>query len=204
MLAPLSSNADLTREIILCQQTNTISPKLAEMLILFVERLASKSSFRHYSYREDMQSAALCQLCSVSQKTDDPRPAVLKFDVEYCIKKAEADSIKRGKRVAPLPPNPFAYVSQVITNVFRRSITLEKRHTEINDDIRIGHNMPPSARRQLEDEINRSSDPIPKIDRPDGQNSINDPKRKADYASCPDPSNRTLPSCLIAVPKTPR
>jgi hypothetical protein len=111
------NNAELTQEIIKCRTSNRISDKLARMLMLFVDRLAMKANFRSYTYRADMESTALVQLCSVGTKHNDPRPAILKFEATYCIHRAAADSLRFGKRVTPLQPNSFAYATSIVIRV---------------------------------------------------------------------------------------
>jgi hypothetical protein len=145
------SNADLAAEIARCQKDMVVSDRLAKMLVLLVARIAGKPSFRSYSYNADMQCEALLQLVrrnAPSKKRNDYRPNILKFDETYAARKG-------------LKPNPFAYASQIVMNVFRRSIKSEQGVAALRDDLLESANQQPSARRQVYNDANRSSDPIP-------------------------------------------
>ena len=148
------SNRELADEIARCQLTMTVSKRLAEMLYLLVTRIALKPNWRSYSYIMDMKSDALLQLLKHNEQTKgrgsalDTRPNILKFDFSY----AE----RSGK-----PPNPFSYATQIVTNVFRRFVKLEQAMQGFRDDCLTQAGLTPSNKRQLEDDANRSSEPIP-------------------------------------------
>lgn len=130
-----------------------VSDKLARMLMLMVDRLALKGNWRNYSFIEDMKAEAICQLvkCNEQHRTgqsNDYRPNVLKFDTTYAQRTGKSQ-------------NPFAYITQIVTNSFRRSVKVEGALQDFRDDVLLEERHIPSARRQFEDEMNRSSEPIP-------------------------------------------
>ena len=143
-------NVDLTAEIARCQVNMVVSDKLANMLILIVEKYALKPNWRQYSFLEDMKCEAVLQLvkCNETKSSNDFRPNILKFDLSYAQ--------RTGKT-----PNPFAYATQIISNVFRRAVKLEGALTRFRDDCLLDAGHSPSAKRQFEDECNWSADPIP-------------------------------------------
>lgn len=146
------TNKDLLAEIVKCQQTDMrVSDTLAKMLMLMVNRLSLKPNYRNYSFLQDMQADALYQLCKTNNPKpgrNDGRPNALKFDTSY----AE----RTGKQ-----QNPFSYITQIISNSFRRCIKDEGRLAEYRDDTLEECGAVPSHRRQLHNDLNRSSDPLP-------------------------------------------
>ena len=166
-------NKDLTREIIKCQETMVVSDTLARMLMLLVRRIALKPNFKYYSFIDDMVSDALFQLikCNDQKGSTDHRPNILKFDISY--------SQRSGTT-----PNGFAYATQIIMNVFRRFIKAEAKVAHFRDDQLIAAGESPSIGRQLFDEDNRSSEPIPVKLRP------KKPGRKR--GGCNQPKGSTL------------
>jgi hypothetical protein len=105
-----------------CQTQGKMTPKLARMMIKLVERYATRSNWRNYTYNSEMQGAALLQLSEVG----------LKFN--------EARSL-----------NPFSYYTATITNSFTRVLNLEKRNHHIRDDLLQENGYLPSYSRQLDD-----------------------------------------------------
>lgn len=164
------SNKRLCAEIVACQLTMVVSHRLAEMLILLVDRIAMKPNWRNYSFLSDMKGDALLQLVKCNQSAgltrgNDYRPNILKFDFGY--------SERSGKA-----PNAFAYATQIVTNSFRKMVKLEGALAELRDDCLEQANITPSNRRQVYNEANRSSDPIPIIPRP-GPRPRGRPRTKA-------------------------
>lgn len=143
------SNHDLYQEIVTCQETNVVSDRLARMLQLMVEKYALRPNWRFYSYLDEMKCEALLQLvkCNNDPLSADRRPNVLKFNAQYAI-------------VAGRKQNPFAYVTTIISNAFRRYVKLENGFARFRDDVLIESGVLPSAARQFEDEMNWSSEPI--------------------------------------------
>jgi hypothetical protein len=94
------------------------------MLMAMVDRFARKGSWRGYSYRDEMEGAAIINLLE----------AALQFN--------ETKSI-----------NPFAYYTSCMTNVFRKVLASEKKHAAIRDDLLIASGQSPSMGRQMEHEL---------------------------------------------------
>lgn len=76
------------------------------------------------TYVDEMKSQALLQLSQVGLQFDESRSET---------------------------PNPFAYLTQVITNSFMRILNIEKKNQNIRDDMLIMHGAAPSHTRQTED-----------------------------------------------------
>jgi hypothetical protein len=143
-------NKDLTSEIVRCQESMIVSDTLARMLMLMVSRIALKPNFKYYSFIEDMKADALFQLIKRNDQkgSNDYRPNILKFDISYSQRAGTA-------------PNGFAYATQIIMNVFRRFIKAEGKLAQFRDDGLIAAGQLPSIGRQIADQDNRSSEPIP-------------------------------------------
>jgi hypothetical protein len=101
----------------------SLTPTLARMMMKLVERYAMRGNWRGYSYRDEMESAALLQLSEVGMKFNEARS-----------------------------DNPFAYYTQVLQNSFTRVLNLEKRNQHIRDDILQDSGYMPSFNRQIDDE----------------------------------------------------
>jgi len=96
-----------------------MTPTLANMFMKLVERYATRSNWRGYTYNDEMRSQALLQLSQIG----------LQFD------ESKSD-------------NPFAYYTAAITNSFTRVLNIEKRNQNIRDDILEMNNFAPSYTRQ--------------------------------------------------------
>lgn len=107
-----------------CADHGRISNNLAIALMKLVERIGTKGNWRGYSYNDEMQSAALVQLCQVALQFDESRTS-----------------------------NPFAYYTTVVTNVFTRVFNDEKKNQSIRDDLLIQAGQSPSSTRQAEHEM---------------------------------------------------
>lgn len=103
-----------------------LTPQMAKMLFLLVERYARRPNWIGYSYNDDMKSAALVQVCS----------AVLKFD--------ESKS-----------SNPFSFLTTTLTNAFIRVWHDENRQQTIRDDVLWAEGQTPSVTRQTEMELGK-------------------------------------------------
>jgi hypothetical protein len=101
-----------------------LTPELAKMMMKLVERYAMRGNWRGYSYRDEMESAALLQLSEVGLKFNEARS-----------------------------DNPFAYYTQILQNSFTRVLNLEKRNQHIRDDILQDSGYMPSFNRQMDDEV---------------------------------------------------
>lgn len=107
------TNATLLPEVIKCRKAGKISNELAKMLMLLTDRYSRKSSFGGYTFREDMVSEALINLCQNA----------LKFDPEKSS-------------------NPFAFYTTSIHHSFLQFLNNEKKHRNIRDRmlIELGEN----------------------------------------------------------------
>lgn len=90
----------------------------------FMARRNGKVFLSGNSYVADMRGQALVQLTQVGLQFDESRS-----------------------------DNPFAWYTQIIKNVFRRILLLEKRNQDIRDDLLTMAGAMPSYTRQVEDEI---------------------------------------------------
>ena len=102
----------------------TITDELARMFMKLVERYATRSNWRGYTYVDEMRSQALLQLSQIALQFDESKSQ-----------------------------NPFAYYTAAITNSFTRVLNVEKRSQNIRDDLleKAGHN--PSFTRQAAHQI---------------------------------------------------
>ncbi len=102
----------------------TITDELAKMFMKLVERYATRSNWRGYTYVDEMRSQALLQLSQIALQFDESKSQ-----------------------------NPFAYYTAAITNSFTRVLNVEKRSQNIRDDLleKAGHN--PSYTRQVAHQI---------------------------------------------------
>ena len=98
--------------------------KLGDMYMRLVNKISKKGSFRNYTYLDEMKNSALLQLSQVGLLFDEGRSA---------------------------NPNPFAFYTTVVTNVFKRVLNNEKKVRDTRDDLieMAGHS--PSYSRQSED-----------------------------------------------------
>lgn len=100
-----------------------ISPRLAKMFMLLVDRYARRPNWRGYTYLDEMKGYALMQLSQVG----------LQFD------ESKSD-------------NPFAFYTSCVKNAMTRVLNLEKKNQNIRDDILVMNGMTPSFSRQYENE----------------------------------------------------
>lgn len=103
-----------------------INYQLASSFIILCRRYASRHNWRGYSYADDMQGQALCQLTSVG----------LQFNELFSS-------------------NPFSYYTTGIKNAFTAIFNEEKKNQETRDHILMSNNQQPSWTKQLESEISR-------------------------------------------------
>lgn len=106
------TNADLLPAVLESKSAGKITDKLARMLLLLTDRYSRKANFNGYSYREDMVSAALINLCQNA----------LKFNPEKSS-------------------NPFAFYTTAIKNSFLQFMIDEKKQRYIRDTLLVesGH-----------------------------------------------------------------
>lgn len=111
------------------QDYGRTTEKLGKMYIKMVEKISKKGSFRNYTYLDEMKASALVQLSQVGLLFDEGRSQ---------------------------NPNPFAFYTTVVTNVFKRVLNTEKRTRDIRDDLIEMAGQSPSHSRQSETEWNAS------------------------------------------------
>lgn len=100
------SNSKLLPAVIAAKAKGRVTNELAEMLMMLTTRYAQRPCFSGYSYKEDMISEALTNLCQNA----------LKFNEEKSN-------------------NPFAYYTQCINNSFLQFLNVEKKHRQIRDQL---------------------------------------------------------------------
>lgn len=100
------TNADLLPAVLESKKHGKITDKLARMLMLLTDRYSRKANFNGYSFREDMVSAALINLCQNA----------LKFNPEKSS-------------------NPFAFYTTAIKNSFLQYMLDEKKQRFIRDTL---------------------------------------------------------------------
>ena len=101
------------------KEHGTVTRRLADMYIKLVERYATRSNWRGYTYNDEMRSQALLQLSQIGLQFDESKSQ-----------------------------NPFSYYTAVITNSFTRVLNIEKRNQNLRDDILEMNNFSPSYTRQ--------------------------------------------------------
>lgn len=107
-----------------CIDHGRIGEDLAQMYMLLVRKIALKSNFHGYSFRDEMESHAIMQLIQNG----------LQFS-----------EFKQEK------PNPFAWNTQCTINAFKRVLNLEKKNRDIRDDVLQEQGARPSMTRQMLD-----------------------------------------------------
>ena len=100
------------------------SETLGTMYMLMVDKISKKGSFRNYTYVDEMKASALVQLSQVGLLFDEGRS---------------------------VNPNPFAFYTTVVTNVFKRVLNNEKKVRDTRDDLIEIAGQNPSYSRQSDD-----------------------------------------------------
>ncbi len=110
------TNAQLLAEIQACKENgNKLSNTLGQYLHMIAERYSYSSSFGGYSFREDMVSFALVNLCANWHKFDP--------------KKSD---------------NPFAFYTTAVYRSFLQYLSEEKKQRDIRDELLIDAGANPS------------------------------------------------------------
>lgn len=86
------------------------TPRLGEIVVLTVDRVATQTKFRHYTYLDDMKAEAIYQSIK----------GITKFDLSKTNEQGQKSS-------------SFSYLTQIITNAFRQILKKEKKNREIKD-----------------------------------------------------------------------
>ncbi len=84
--------------------------RLGEIVVLTVDRVATQTKFRHYTYLDDMKAEAIYQSIK----------GITKFDLSKTNEAGQKSS-------------SFSYLTQIITNAFRQILKKEKKNREIKD-----------------------------------------------------------------------
>lgn len=109
------TNGVLLPAVLEAKGINVVTDKLIRMIRMIAERYSRKHNFVNYSYREDMVSAAVMNLCNNA----------LKFNPEKSS-------------------NPFSFYTTAIHNSFLQYISEEKKHRNIRDQLLLDAGSNPS------------------------------------------------------------
>jgi len=86
------------------------TPRLGEIVVLTVDRVATQTKFRHYTYLDDMKAEAIYQSIR----------GIIKFSLDKVNDAGQKSS-------------SFSYLTQIITNAFRQILKKEKKNREVKD-----------------------------------------------------------------------
>lgn len=126
------TNAELMAEIQICKNNgNKLSNLLAKYLQMIAERYSRSPSFGGYSFREDMVSFAVVNLCANWHK----------FDPE------KSD-------------NPFAFYTTAVYRSFLQYLGDEKKQRDIRDNLLVDSGANPSFSYQDRSKAGKTSDDI--------------------------------------------
>lgn len=109
------TNSKLLPEVVRAKAEGRLTNELAKMLMMLTRRYAQRPCFTGYTYKEDMISDALTNLCQNA----------LKF-------KPEVSS------------NPFSFYTTCVNNSFLQFLNNEKKHRKIRDQLLIDMGENPS------------------------------------------------------------
>lgn len=109
------TNGVLLPAVLEAKEMNVVTDKLIRMINMIAERYSRKHNFVNYSFREDMVSAAVMNLCNNA----------LKFNPEKSS-------------------NPFSFYTTAIHNSFLQYISEEKKHRNIRDQLLLDAGSNPS------------------------------------------------------------
>jgi len=99
------------QKALLRAKTKTYCTKrLGEIIVLTVDRVATQTKFRHYTYLDDMKAEAIYQ--------------AIRGIVKFSLSKVNDVGQKSSS---------FSYLTQIITNAFRQILKKEKKNREIKD-----------------------------------------------------------------------
>lgn len=102
------TNATLLPEVLVAKEQNKVTEKLGQMFLTLTTNYAKRPIFSSYTYKNDMISEALINLCQNA----------LKFDPEKSN-------------------NPFSFYTTCIHNSFLQYLNTEKKHRRIRDQLLI-------------------------------------------------------------------
>lgn len=104
----LQTEKDL--EIAIAETKTYCTNRLVEIIVLTVERVATLTMFRHYTYLDDMKAEAIYQAIK----------GFTKFDLTKTNELGQSMS-------------SFSYLSQIIHNAFKQILKKEKRNRDIKE-----------------------------------------------------------------------
>jgi len=107
-----------------CQTHGHLTDELVKAFMLLCQRIAMKTNWRGYSYIDEMQSAALLNLCAQGLKFDE----------------------SRGN-------NPFAFYTTTVKNAFTKVLNTEKKSQKTRDSLLEANGLTPSHTRQTENSL---------------------------------------------------
>lgn len=117
------TNAVLLPEVIRAKELGYITPELVQMIRMIAEKYSRKSWFIGYSFREDMVSAAVMNLCNSNN--------ALKFNPEKY-------------KNTPGGPNPFSYYTTAIHHTFQHFKAAERRENDTKNQLMMDAGVNPS------------------------------------------------------------
>jgi len=123
------TNGKMLPEVIKSKEGGKISDELARMLMMLTRKYSQRPCFINYTYKEDMISDALVNLCQNA----------LKFNPEKSS-------------------NPFAYYTTCIHSSFLQYLNTEKKHRRIRDQLLVEIGESPSFNFQEEARQHETSD----------------------------------------------
>jgi DNA-directed RNA polymerase specialized sigma subunit len=100
------TNGKMLPEVIKSKELGKMTDALASMLMMLTKKYAQRPCFSGYTYKEDMISEAIANLCQNA----------LKFNPEKSS-------------------NPFAYYTTCINSSFLQFLNVEKKHRRIRDQL---------------------------------------------------------------------
>lgn len=115
------NNRDMMEEVRKSKAQGRLTENLGKMFILLCRRYATRPNLIGYSYNEDMQSAAILNLCRTWASFNEEKSN-----------------------------NPFAYYTQCIKNSFNYYLNNEKRERQVRDELRVQQGLDPSWNYQQE------------------------------------------------------
>lgn len=113
-------------------RASAMTDRLVELLMLMVDKYATKPNWSGYSYVEEFKADALFHLCNKWDKFDETRGS-----------------------------NPFSYYTQIIYNCFIGSWQKEKKVQKIRDSLLEKQGMSPSFGRQVDTSMGISDGNVP-------------------------------------------
>jgi hypothetical protein len=106
----VTKRAEKEEALVVAFSKTYCTTRLGEIVVLTVNRVATQTKFRHYTYLDDMKAEAIYQSIK----------GITKFNLEKTNDAGQKSS-------------SFSYLTQIITNAFRQILKKEKKNREIKD-----------------------------------------------------------------------